>query len=138
MVEGYLEIPLSELVEENSASVDFAAPADATIMIGSLLYSTYMVVYNPLFPATPAEIWPIDTSNLATSGMQFNTWMPQSLSPNDPNYTTPYLITDIPGNRIPDNMVRITSKVNLQQGMWSTDTVLVIVYYQLRMTIGWS
>lgn len=138
MIEGFIAVEIGESGFNFSNAVDFAAPADATIMVGSLLHASYLVIYNPLFPSMAADIYPVQITNLGWSGLFVRTWLPYSLDPDDDSYQTPYTLGAVATNRLPDNQIRLACKVVLQQGISTTDTWVVYTYYQLRMTFGWS
>jgi hypothetical protein len=139
VVEGFLEVPITDpwaATPENARFVEIVAPEDATILVGSLVYSTYMVKSSPSLPT--ANVWPLDASNAGGGGVVWKVWLPHSLQTDDPDYETPYDWDQPFANGLPPNRIRIGAKLTLQQGSWSTDNFSLFVLYQLRMTIGWN
>lgn len=137
VVEGYFAIDLPFPTTENARFIEFEAPDSENIMIGSVVSSRYIGTYNPAGGSTVDFVTP-DVSNTLFNGEDITTWMPYSLATDDPNYSTPFYLADIPDVRLPDNRVRVGCKVNFRLGAWSTDTTMVVVMYQLRFTIGWN
>lgn len=118
--------------------VDIAAPDGANILIGSLVSSAFQVEYNPSFPSDPADIRPMDTDNTGWGGLMYNVWLTSSIGTDDSDYTIVTSLAQLADNTMPQNRIRIASRVYLREGMGTTSTEEVWVLYQLRMTLGWS
>lgn len=118
--------------------VDIAAPDGANILVGSLSYSAFRVEYNPSFPTDPATITPMDTDNTGWGGTMYSVWLTASLGTDDDDYTAVTSLSNLTDNAMPQNRIRIGSRVYLRQGMGTTSTVEVWVLYQVRMTMGWN
>ena len=138
MVSGYLRHTLDFGEDLYTEFIDIAAPDDATILVGTLNYTSFMAIYDLNFPSDPTEIIPMDVDNLGWGGVMYNTWLTASIPEDDPDYTTVSALDGLSNNTVPGHQIRVGSRVYLRQGLWTTSTVEVFTFYQVRMTIGWS
>lgn len=138
VVEGYIRHELNLSDSTYSQFVDIEAPDGAAILIGSLAHTNFRVVYDPNFPDDPANITAMDTDNTGWGGLMYNVWLTASIGTDDPDYTTSTTLGQLAANDVPQNRIRIGSRVRLRQGLGTTSTVEIWVIYQVRMTLGWQ
>lgn len=143
VVEGYLTLPINSLGPSGisptvSDFIDIEAPDGSPIAVGSLVHTTFLFI-GSLGGGSPYTIKNWDNTNSGYEHLTYDVWLPYALNTPSVGSNLLYDLATVQAYRVPDNKVRIGARATMTQGsLVSSPTLILYVFYQLRMTLGWS
>lgn len=135
VVEGFIWVSANAFIQPENTFIDIEAPSNATILTGSLVYSTFFRA-GPFGPGSPTNIQNWGASNDEWVGVYADLWLPYAKTIETPeSLDSPESVQHF---RVEDNKIRIGARVIWRLAMLPSPTLGFYFPFQLRMTLGWS